>query len=261
MEPTCITLLTDFGWGDHYVGALKGVLLGINPRAHLVDLTHEIEPQNVRQGSLVLAQAAPWFPPGTVHLAVVDPGVGTPRAIVCASIGGQMFVAPDNGLLTAVARQQPVDRAVRVTESAFFHHPVCNTFHARDIMAPVAAHLSLGLPMRKLGPPVACLEQWPWPTPRCEAQRVQGEVLYTDRFGNVVTNIPRGLLEHAPDESVQVSCGGHTVGGMRRTYADVGVGEGVALFGSSDLLEIAVRNGSAAQQFRLSIGDPVAVVW
>ena len=261
MGTTCIALLSDFGLRDYYVAAMKGVILTINPTVQIVDVTHQIEPQNVRQGSLVLAQAAEWFPTGTIFVGVVDPGVGTERDIVCAEIDGRLFVAPDNGLLSTLGRKHGVARAVKVTRKQYFRQPVSGTFHGRDIMAPVAAHLSIGVPMDELGPPVADLVELSWPEPRRTERRVEGEVLYADHFGNVVTNVPREMLEDAPAGSVRVCGADQTFHGIRCTYAQVGVGEGAVLFGSSGLLEIAVREGSAAERFGLHSGDRVVVRW
>ena len=240
---------------------MKGVILTINPDVCLVDITHEIEPQNTLQGSIVLAKTVAFLPPATIVVAVVDPGVGTERGIVCAESGGRRFVAPDNGLLTGVLRNQPLEHAVRITAEQHFRHPVSSTFHARDIMAAVAAHLSLGVAIGNLGPSVERLVELTWPEPRRTERQVEGEVLYSDRFGNVVTNVPRELLQDVAAEAAQVAFSGQTLCGIRRTYGHVGGGEGVALFDSSDLLEIAVRDGDAADRFHLRPGDRIVVTW
>jgi len=189
-----ITLLTDFGPDSPYVASLKGVILSLQPEAVLVDLSHSIRPQEVRQAAWVLAEAAPCFPPDTIHVAVVDPGVGTCRAIVYAAMAGQHFIAPDNGLLSLLADRHRPTRLVRLDNPAFWRAEVSRTFHGRDIMAPVAAHLSRGVGADRLGSPQESLVRIDWPQPRQEAHRTVGQVVWIDSFGNLITNLGREFI-------------------------------------------------------------------
>jgi S-adenosylmethionine hydrolase len=278
MEPKqpIITLTTDFGTEDGYVGAMKGVLLGICPQACLVDITHAIPPQDVYRAAFTLLNAAPFFPPQTVHLVVVDPGVGTPRWPLALRAGGMTYVGPDNGVFTLVLQARPVDMAV-VLQNPAYHLQVgtiSHTFHGRDLFAPAAAHLAAGVPLAELGPQVTDWVTLPFPTPTLRLpHKLVGEVLYLDHFGNAITNL--GVLRWKGDElemtpipnsdqsyswspSGEIACRGHVVR-MVRTYGDVTTGTPLALIGSSGFLEIAVRDGSAGASLGLEPGD--AVVW
>ena len=255
--PPVITLTTDFGTRDPYVAQLKGVLLAGCEGVRVHDLTHEIAPQDVLEGALFLAAAVPTFPPGTVHLAVVDPGVGTDRRAIAASVGGQHVVCPDNGLLTLLARRAPIEEVRSIERTSLQREPVSATFHGRDLFAPAAALLACGGAPAELGPAVADPVELPLPRPRSEGGRLLGEVLHVDRFGNAITNLGRA--------DVQTAAGGRTAsieaGGRRlplaRTYGDVAEGEVLALIGSADLLEVAVREGSAAEALGLVRGSEV----
>lgn len=257
-----ITLLTDFGVGSPYVAAMKGVILSIEQRTTVVDLTHAIRPQDVRQGALVLADVAPCFPPGTIHVAVVDPGVGTERAIVYAQIGQQHFVAPDNGLLSRVATLWPVQRVIRVANTEYWRQPVSATFHGRDIMAPVAAHLAAGIEPSRLGPLQEKLVMLDWPQPRLLRDRIEGHVLTIDSFGNVITNITSAMLAHVPaGRSIRVGCREHQTILHVRAYGQQPSGTLVSLVGSSDRLELAQVQGSAAATIGAQVNDSVVVTW
>jgi hypothetical protein len=259
---TLITLLTDFGVGSSYVAAMKGVILSINPAAALVDLTHAIPPQGVREGALVLEEVAPIFPAGTIHLAVVDPGVGTQRAIVYAEIGSQRYVAPDNGLLSRLSRQTPPQRIVRLTNSDYWRQPVSATFHGRDIMAPVAAHLSLGLDPAKLGPAADTLVDLDWPAVRQSPGRIAGSILRVDSFGNLISDITADMFAAIPPgAAIRTTCRGTIVDRRVRSYAEAAAGEPVVLLGSSGRLEIAVAHGSAAAVLGASAGVEIVVEW
>ncbi len=194
-----ITLTTDFGAGSHYVAAMKGVILSICPAATIVDVAHDVPPQDIRRAALLLDDAADWFPPETIHVAVVDPGVGTDRAIVYARIGRQQFIAPDNGLLSRLAARTPPQRLIRISDPAYWLEPVSATFHGRDIMAPVAARLALGLDPQRLGPPLDRLAMLDWPAARAAASRIDGAVIEIDAFGNLITNITADMLAGRPD--------------------------------------------------------------
>ena len=193
-----ITLTTDFGLGSPYVAAMKGVMLSINPEARLVDISHAVGPQNVRQGALVLAEATTWFPAGTIHVGVVDPGVGTQRRIVYARIGDQQYIAPDNGLLSRLTLKTRPSQIITVENPEHWLPSVSNTFHGRDIMAPVAAQLSLGMEPDRLGPPRAELVELDWPQPRIESNAIVGEVIWIDGFGNLISNITGGNVDRDP---------------------------------------------------------------
>ena len=257
-----ITLLTDFGTDSPYVAMMKGVILSIEPRATVVDLTHAIPAQDVRQGAIVLGDVAPWFPPGTIHVAVVDPGVGTERAIVYARFGSQHCVAPDNGLLSRWAIASPPDRVVRIVDSQYWRHPTSATFHGRDIMAPVAAQLAAGLDPTRLGPPQEKLVMLDWLQPRSLPDRIEGHVLAIDSFGNVVTNITSSMLAQVPaDRSIRVACRGHQTASHVRTYGQQSTGTLVSLVGSNDRLELAQVQGNAAALIKAEVNDPVVVSW
>lgn len=262
MDRGLITLLTDFGTGSHYVAIMKGVMLGINPAVRIVDVSHAVPPQDVRQGAWLLAEAARWFPPETIHVAVVDPGVGTQRRLVYARMGGQHFVAPDNGLLGLMARRAPPERLVTLAEPRYWLSEVSATFHGRDIMAPVAAWLSRGLDPALLGPPQDRLLSCEWPEVLQVPGRIEGCVQSIDSFGNLITNITADRLEHTPrDERVRIVCEEHETLGIYRTYADQPPQTLIALIGSSGCLELAVVNDNAAELLGIRVGAPVQVCW
>ncbi len=255
MPPT-ITLTTDFGTRDSYVAQVKGVLLRLGPEGlRLVDLSHEIAPQGVREGALFLRAAVPRFAAGTIHLAVVDPGVGSGRRAIAAEAGGQRLIAPDNGLLgwllDAGARVHRID-AQRMGSGA-----LSSTFHARDLFAPAAAMLARGEPLAALGEPLADPVRLPWPAPRAGTDAVHGEVVHVDRFGNLITNLERAHLP--PGRAARVRLGGHAFGALRDHYAEVAPGELLALFGSDGLLEVAARDASAARALGVGVGSPIVL--
>jgi S-adenosylmethionine hydrolase len=261
MKPGLITLTTDFGAGSYYVASMKGVMLAINPTVSIIDACHAIAPQNVRQGAFVLAQLVETFPADTLHVAVVDPGVGTSRAIVYAKMGGQHFLAPDNGLLHLVAARHPPERVVAPENPQWWRHPVSPTFHGRDILAPVAAHLSLGVDPEELGPSRPGLAQLDWPQPRVAPNAIDGEVLFGDSFGNLITNIPAALLLEVPKDRVVVTLDSHETTGIYTTYADMPPETLLALVGSSGYLEIAVTEDSAAELLGVRGAVPVRLAW
>jgi len=260
MSRLMITLTTDFGAGSPYVAQIKGVILSIQPQAVLVDITHAISPQNIRQGALVLEDVTPRFPEGSIHVAVVDPGVGTDRRLVAAEIGGRYYIAPDNGLLGRLADTSSALRLVALTQRAYWLPCVSATFHGRDIMAPVAAHLSLGTALDDFGEPCHDLTHLAWPPVTVEKHRLQGEVLTIDSFGNLIANISQDLLAAVATANATVQCGGRTISGLTDTYGRHPPGTLIALIGSSNRLEIAVVNGSAAVELRAEVGDAVTVL-
>lgn len=257
-----ITLTTDFGGGSHYVAAMKGVILSIAPTATLVDLCHDVPPQDIRQAALFLDNTADWFPPGTIHVAVVDPGVGTGRALVYAQIGQQQFLAPDNGLLSRLSARRPPTKIVRLSEREYWLDEVSATFHGRDILAPVAARLALGLDPDRLGPPLARLTTMDWPQPRQGADRIDGAVIEIDSFGNLITNLTADMIAgHPTDRRACIVCNIFETWGIYSVYAEQPSGTLVALIGSSGRLELALVGDNAAQRLGIAIGATVTVAW
>jgi S-adenosylmethionine hydrolase len=260
--PSIITLTTDFGFGGAYVAEMKGVILSINPAARIVDIAHNVAPQNVRQAAILLAEATTWFPAGTIHVAVIDPGVGTERRIVYAEIGGQGYLAPDNGLLSRLAAKTRPTRIIALANPEHWLPSVSNTFHGRDIMAPVAAQLSLGMEPDRLGPARPDMLDLDWPDPRIHSNSISGEVSWIDGFGNLITNIPATALAAIPhNSSATVGIGRQTIRGIARTYGDRPSGSLTALVGSSGFLEVAIVNGNAEAALGASAGAPVAINW
>ena len=273
-----VTLTTDFGTADGYVGTMKGVILGIAPNARLVDLSHEIAPQDVRQAAYVLYTAYPFFPPHTAHLVVVDPGVGSARRPIGLRTPKGYFVGPDNGVFSYVMACEPVEALVELSDPRYRLPQVSHTFHGRDVFAPAAAHLAVGVPIEALGPPV--LDPITFPPPRLEvsSDTITGEVLHADHFGNVITSIGKlvwsgdelalepafhdvtgkGQMRFKAAEST-VIVAGQEIAGVFPTYAEVEPGEVLALVGSEGHLEIAVREGNAAQRLGLRPGDAVVL--
>lgn len=257
-----ITLTTDFGNGSPYAAAMKGVILSINPAAVVVDITHAVPPQDVREGSIILAETTGWFPQGTIHVAVIDPGVGTERAIVYARIAAQQYVLPDNGLLSRLVEEHRPEQLVRIENSEHWLPEVSSTFHGRDIMAPVAARLSLGLSPEKLGPPADEVIALPWPRVRETATRIEGQVLRSDSFGNLITNIPAEMLAGRPtDTRVCIVCHIYETWGVYSTYAEQPSDALIALVGSSGHVELALVGGNAAKRLGIPIGVPVVLSW
>jgi S-adenosylmethionine hydrolase len=251
-----ITLTTDFGQRDPYVAELKAAILGITRAVHIVDVTHEVERHDVVEGALALEAAAPHFPAGTVHLAVVDPGVGTARRGLAVATSGAVFVGPDNGLFTPFLEPGTWE-AVELAAEEFRRPRVSRTFHGRDVFAPAAAHLARGLSLDRLGPRVTDPVRLTWPEVREVSGTIAGAVVHVDRFGNLVTSIHAAAIETlGADVSVRIA--GRTVP-LVGTYGDLAPGGVGAVVGSSNRLEIAVREGSAAVRLRARRGTPVLV--
>ena len=313
-RPTVVTLTTDFGVRDGYVGTMKGVIHTLLPDAKIVDISHSVEPQSIQEGAFILYRAYRYFPASAIHVAVVDPGVGSNRRPIALVTRHGTFVGPDNGIFTYVLRAeqawdapemagrpawvggmwgvaphwagtaptpdpdtrnptpdtpQELPRAYHIANPDYWLASVSNTFHGRDIFAPVAAHLASGAHPDRIGQevPLRTLTQLPTSAPRIAraargATVMSGQIVYLDHFGNIITNLPERLLEPLlmGAGKVTVDVGGYRIEGLRQSYADVGEGQPVALMGSERLLEIAVRNASAAQRLKVRIGDPVRVV-
>lgn len=249
-----ITLLTDFGTRDWFVPSMKGVILGIAPRVQIVDMTHDIAPQDVRAGAFVLAAAAPLFPKGSIHVAVVDPGVGTERRAIVVKTKQRVYIGPDNGILTLVLQQEAIVAMRSLENSRLFRPAVSHTFHGRDIFSPVAAHLAKGASFASLGNRMESVQQLSLQPVRMTGNRIDGEVVFIDRFGNLISNI-RGESV-APDSTVII--GPHRCGAIASSYAAVEEGELVAVINSLNLLEVGVRNGNAAATLGLCVGAKVS---
>jgi S-adenosyl-L-methionine hydrolase (adenosine-forming) len=255
-----IALLSDFGTRDHYAGTMKGVILGICPDVTLVDISHDLPPHDVLTAALELAAAYRYFPPGTIFLTVVDPGVGSSRRGLAADTGDYRFVAPENGVLTAVLREVPPRRVVELTERRYSRPTVSRTFEGRDRFAPAAAWLARGIQLSALGRPLSDCRMLDIPAPETGAGGITGQVLRVDRFGNLITNIDRKSVERfSQGGNIQIQVGPHAVGRLVATYAEIGAGEVCALFGSTDHLELAANAVNAAEQLDLGIGAPVVI--
>ncbi len=253
-----ITLTTDFGTSDGYVGTMKGVILSIAPDVTLVDIAHEIAPQNIRQAAYVLYASAPYFPSGTIHLAVIDPGVGSQRRALVIRTSEGFLVGPDNGLFALFLADEPGAECHAITQPAFMQPHISATFYGRDVFAPVAAHLAGGVNLDLLGPRVSDPVTFPIPKP---AQQPDGSwlghVLYADHFGNLVTSLTDDLL--APINRAEISIGQHRIAGIKRTFAQAAPGDLIALVGSSSHVEISVVNGNAAQSLGLGPDSPLTL--
>ena len=252
-----ITLTTDLGLTDAYVAAMKGVMLSINPEAKLVDICHTIKPQNIAQAAFVLSRACPFFPQGTIHVVVVDPGVGTQRRAIILRTKSASFVAPDNGVLSYVIGQSSAWEAVAITKPQFWRSTVSPTFHGRDIFAPVAARLSLGFPLTDFGEVITSVTTLPLSQPYQAADgSMVGHIIHIDSFGNLITDIKSSDLPQ-PKQAVTIEVGNQLISGLSRTYAE---GSGLlALIGSDGYLEIAVKEGSASAFLDAEVGDEVRI--
>jgi hypothetical protein len=252
-----ITLLTDFGLRDGYVASLKGVILSIYPETRLIDISHLVRLQDVRSGAFLLATVYTDFPPGTIHLAIVDPGVGTERQGIVLRTPRYFLVGPDNGLFSWVCRKEPQWEARSLENSQYWRSPVCPTFHGRDIFAPVAAHLAAGVAMEEFGPPwEPHIAGW---TAMVRSERaLRGEVIHVDHFGNVITNLDeRTVRDFAPPEELVIELEGTRLNGLRTTYGDEPRGVLMALIGSHGYLEIAANRQHAGRLLGIQTGVAV----
>ncbi len=265
--PRVITLTTDFGTRDPYVGAMKGVILTIAPQSNIVDITHQVAPQDIQQGAFLFAAAARYFPADAIHVVVVDPGVGTARRPIALRVGETVFVAPDNGVLSfavqafAAAQPHSTVRAIHLNRPEYWLPQTSMTFHGRDVFAPCAAHLARGIAFESLGSPI---DDWLRLEPPAPTRQKDGSLLahvrHIDAFGNIVIDVTGDSLQGADRSRTTISIAGHAVHGVRDAYGQVAPGEVLALVGSSGWLEIAVRNGNAAQKWGVRTGDEVVIV-
>ncbi|MEB3308622.1 MAG: SAM-dependent chlorinase/fluorinase [Snowella sp.] len=256
-----LTLTTDFGERDGYGGILKGVIAQINPQIPVIDLTHTIPPQNIAAGRFCLMNAYPYFPTGTVHLAVVDPGVGSHRRAIAVQLAEGYFVGPDNGLISGILSLSPAIHAVVLTNKNYWRVPQpSTTFHGRDIFAPVAAHLASGVPLANFGDSISIESLVSLPLPRLTQtpEAIAGCIQYIDVFGNLITNIPQQALLEKSQKIQFIHLGNHQIP-WGQTYSDAPFGEAIALIGSHGWLEIAVNGGNAQQQLAVALGDSVQI--
>lgn len=262
-----ITLTTDFGLTDEYVGVMKGVILARAPGAKIIDLTHGISYQDIRQAAYVIHSACGYFPAGTIHIIVVDPWVGSSRRIVLLSFKGQLFLAPDNGVLTLLLQQKELDAAYEVTCEELYLKPVSHTFHGRDIFSPVAAALINGMTPEDVGPSIDPNKLTVLTLPIVEVNqargKIKGSVVRIDHFGNLMTNIHRDtcheLFSEDEKDSVLVVIKGQIIHGLQSSYSSVGTGSLLAIFSSRDYLEIALNLGNASEQLNANIGEEVTI--
>jgi len=256
-----ITLTTDFGTGDSYAGALKGVLLSINPECRPIDLTHCIPAHDIQTGALYLAQACALFPAGTVHLAVVDPGVGSGRRPLIVVTDRHYFVGPDNGLFTGVIRAAAAWACIEPDNPAYFRSDISTTFHGRDVFAPVSAHITRRIPVCAMGRPVddPVLLEIPMPVTAADGSTT-GTIVHIDRFGNLITNVPAKTVNGmAQQEGIVIECGKTVIRKLYSAYAQAGEGELFAIIGSSGRLEISIKNKSARQALNARCGQSVTL--
>jgi len=256
-----ITLTTDFGTADGYVGAMKGVVLTLCRRVTMVDITHDISPHDVWSGALTLLTCAGHFPEDTIHIGVVDPGVGSGRRAMAVRTDRGVFVGPDNGLFTLVMDRWGVSEAVHLERASFFLPRVSATFHGRDVFAPVAAHLASGVPLEHMGPPLDSPVRLEIPEPLRERDQIRGQVIHVDRFGNLITNIQEWRLTGIPPKDVRVEWHGVRIQGLSTAYADVREGAFLALVGSAGMIEISRNRRRADENAGGVRGASVVVSW
>ena len=260
-QPSVIALLTDFGTSDYFVGAVKGVILSINPSASIVDISHDLPAQDIEAGAFTLFAAHSSFPRGTIFIGVIDPGVGSSRRPIVVEAGEQLFVGPDNGLFTYVY-EHSAHKTFHLTAEKYFRHPVSATFHGRDIFAPVAAHLSTGMKPNDFGPEIGDEVRLSSLNPvRSKGGVWKAKIIHIDTFGNCITNIRRPLLGSTKEDRMKLEVKGKTVNSFRKFFSDGSDGKKLfALWGSAGFLEIAAQNRSAADLLKAKRGDTVRLV-
>jgi hypothetical protein len=257
-----VTLTTDFGLKDNFVGVVKGVILQKNPEAKIVDITHEISPQSILEAAFVINSAYSFFPSGTLHVVICDPGVGTRRRIIIVSTKKYLFLAPDNGVLSLVIKKEPPQKIINVSNHKFFLTPISSTFHGRDIFAPVAGYLSRGGKLTELGEVIANIKMLPLPQSEYKKNVIKTPVVYIDKFGNIITALSqkdwqekvkkKNFQLHFEKKKLEIS--------LKRAYADGEQGEIIALFGSSGFLELAINHGNAAQRLQVKTGTLLKII-
>lgn len=260
MKNSIITLLTDFGTKDHYVASVKGVILRINPKCTLIDITHQVNPQDIREGAFLLSSVYSFFPKGTIHLSVVDPGVGGPRNPILLVTKNYFFIGPDNGLLTLAAKRDKVKQIVSLTNRKYFLPMVSTTFHGRDIFAPIAGHLSLGIKPKYFGEELDSWEELDFGRPKPKGKRLTGEIIHIDTFGNLISNIDQETFSHfTKGHAFVIRAGEKSIHDLRRGYWEGKKRELMVIIGSGDFLEISVKEGNAQKVLKLKRGDRIIV--
>lgn len=263
MKHNPIALLTDFGTQDYYAGTMKGVILKINPHTQIVDISHEVPPQDIMDGAYFLYASYQYFPKGTIFVVVVDPGVGTERKIICVKTQDYIFLAPDNGVLTFALNNSKIEKKIFVTNSRYFLNTVSSTFHARDIFAPVAAHISLGLNLNQLGREINSIERINFPKPTLHKNTLEGKIIYIDRFGNIVTNISKKDFENFRkkilSKSFEIKIENRHIRKISCSYSEARLGRVLAIFGSTNLLEVSINQGNAAKILKVKRGDRITL--
>lgn len=250
-----ISLLTDFSYRDNFVGVMKGIILGINPRVHIIDLCHEIEPQDILSAAFSLKTAYKYFPKDTVHVAVIDPSVGSQRFPILAKTKDYYFIGPDNGVLSLALAEQRIEGIIYLDNYEFHLRPVSNTFHARDIFAPVAAQLTKGISYQLFGKSLERYKKIVLPIPKVTSNSIKGEIVYIDRFGNLSTNISQSLTGKSKEPTIKIK--GKQIVGIKTSYCFAKPKQLLALWGSSGYLEIALNLGSARNGLGVKVGDKV----
>ncbi len=260
MGKPIITLLTDFGTKDSYVASIKGVILSINPHCLVVDITHQVSPHDIQEGAFILANAYSYFPKGTIHLSVVDPGVGGARKPILLVTQNYFFIGPDNGLFTLVAQKERVTQVVVLTEQRYFLSKVSKTFHGRDLFAPVAAYLSMGIKPEAFGPILDSWVEIDFENPRIRGRAFIGKILHIDAFGNLISNIDhQKLFNHVRGDSFVVRVGEKSIQGLKKAYWEGKKNEPMALIGSGGFLEVSMREGNAQKALKVKRGDRIVV--
>lgn len=245
-----ITLMTDFGTRDHYVGVMKGVIASINPEAKVIDLCHEVPPQDLLRAAFMIRNSYPYFPPATVHVVVVDPGVGSARNPIIVEAREQLFIGPDNGVFSFIYAEEPRYLARKITNRELMLEPLSSTFHGRDVFSPAAARVSMGFDLGEVGPLIDSPVVLDIPRPRAVGNTLVGNIVHVDSFGNLVSNIGEELLPERPVVKISKV----EIRGLRSSYSEAGKGEFLAIVGSAGFLEISLSGGSAAKALNLAEG-------
>ena len=262
MPVPTITLTTDFGHVDHFVGVMKGVILSIAPRARIVDITHDVQPFEILEGAFVIEQAYRYFPKKTIHVIVVDPGVGSARRPILAEMAGQYFIAPDNGVLSLVYAREAKKKVRHITNEKYFLHPVSKTFHGRDVFSPVAAHLAAGVTPASFGKTIDNYTRLTTYKPTRTGKRTwTGMVFKVDRFGNLITNFHIDEFPDVMTRPFELAAGFQTASRLASTFSDCPPGELFAVVGSSGYIEVAVNEGSAAKTLGVAGGSPIELTF
>jgi S-adenosylmethionine hydrolase len=260
MRKPIVTLLTDFGTKDHYVASIKGVILSINPECLLIDISHHVNRHDAREGAFLLANAYSFFPKGTIHLSVVDPGVGGTRKPILLVTQNHFFIGPDNGLFTFIAQKEEVKQIVVLTEEQYFLPKVSKTFHGRDLFAPVAAHLSSGIKPGAFGYTINEIKRLQFQKPIIKEGKLLGEILHIDTFSNLVSNIDEEILfGFTKGQPFVIRVGNKTIHGLKKGYWEGRQGQLIALLGSGGFLEISVREANAQRMLKVKKGDPIEI--